>query len=94
MASTQESVVRSRVDKRTKEKAEKIIGKLGLNMSDAIRIYLKQIINHKGLPFDMKLPSATTVGALQEDMSKKKRYSSMNEFWDDMDIDLKDKKKK
>ncbi len=66
---TQDSVVRSRVDKTTKKEVEKIIQGLGLNMSDAIRIYLNQIILTNGLPFDIKLPSS---GELSEDLSRVK----------------------
>lgn len=39
-----------------KEKAEEILTKLGIPASLAITIFYKQIIFHKGLPFDVKLP--------------------------------------
>lgn len=39
-----------------KEQAEEILTKLGIPVSLAITIFYKQIIFHKGLPFDLKLP--------------------------------------
>lgn len=39
------------VDTKTKEEASKILSALGLSMSSAINIFLKQVIIHKGLPF-------------------------------------------
>ena len=39
------------VDTKTKEEASKILSALGLSMSSAINIFIKQVIIHKGLPF-------------------------------------------
>ena len=45
------SYLQIRVDKTLKENSKKILDKLGIDMSTAVRIYLKQIVNRKGLPF-------------------------------------------
>ena len=47
----------TRVDPEIKDKAEKILEQLGIPMSNAIGIFLRQIILHNGLPFDMTLPT-------------------------------------
>lgn len=47
----------TRVDPETKEQKEKILDQLGIPMSDAIKIFLKQVIFHQGIPFDVKLPA-------------------------------------
>lgn len=49
--------IRSRVDSDTKDKAQAIFESLGLSMSDAIRMFLKQSVLEKGLPFQVKLPN-------------------------------------
>jgi addiction module RelB/DinJ family antitoxin len=36
--------VRARIDKETKEKAEAVLKKMGLNLSTAIRMYLKHLV--------------------------------------------------
>ena len=42
------------VDTKTKNKAQNILAELGLSMSSAINIFLKQVINYEGLPFEIK----------------------------------------
>ncbi len=49
--------IRSRIDSDTKDKAQAIFESLGLSMSDAIRMFLKQSVLEKGLPFQVKLPN-------------------------------------
>lgn len=44
-----------RIDSKTKKKAELILDKLGLNLSYAISLYLKQIINKKRIPFEISI---------------------------------------
>jgi len=53
--SVKESYVRARVDDRLKRDSEVILHELGLTTTDAIRIFLHQVRQHKGLPFDLRL---------------------------------------
>ena len=46
--------VYTRVDPETKEQAEAILNQLGIPMSNAIGMFLKQIVMQRGIPFDMK----------------------------------------
>ena len=43
-----------RIDKSTKETSEKIFEELGLNMTTAINMFLRQVIRTKGIPFELK----------------------------------------
>lgn len=52
MASTNLNI---RTDKDIKEAAERIFGELGLNMTTAINIFLRQVIRENGIPFELKL---------------------------------------
>jgi len=61
-----EAFVRARVEPELKERSEKILGRLGLSTTEAIRIFLHQILLHHGLPFELKIPNATTVAAIRE----------------------------
>ena len=47
----------ARVEPNLKEDAEQILTELGIPMSNAIGMYLRQIVLHRGLPFDVKLPA-------------------------------------
>ena len=48
----------TRVDPETKEQAEAILNQLGIPMSNAIGMFLKQIVMQRGIPFDMKIPAS------------------------------------
>lgn len=60
---TRTANVYTRVDPDTKEQAEDILNQLGIPMSNAIGMFLKQVVLQRGMPFDMKLPSAAPVAA-------------------------------
>ena len=44
-----------RIDKEIKSKSEKIFEALGLNMSTAVNVFLRQVIQENGIPFEVKL---------------------------------------
>lgn len=46
----------ARVEPNIKDQAENILEQLGIPMSNAISIFLRQVVLHKGIPFDVKLP--------------------------------------
>lgn len=45
------STIQIRIDEKTKSKAQKILQKMGLDMSSAIKLYFHQIIQEEGIPF-------------------------------------------
>ena len=45
----------ARVEPEIKEQAELVLTELGIPMSNAINIFLRQIIIQRGIPFDLKL---------------------------------------
>ena len=57
-----------RTEKEVKLAAEKIFEELGLNMTTAINIFLRQTIRENGIPFELKLnvPNELTVTAIDE----------------------------
>jgi DNA-damage-inducible protein J len=57
--------VHSRIDENIKEQASFILGKIGLNVSDAIRLFLNQVVMRKGMPFPVCIPNAETINALE-----------------------------
>ena len=60
-AATRTANVFTRVDPETKEQAEAILNQLGIPMSNAIGMFLKQIVMQRGIPFDMKIPASIPV---------------------------------
>ncbi len=57
-----------RTDKEVKAAAERIFDALGLTMTTAINIFLRQTIRVNGIPFDLRLdvPNAATAAAIDE----------------------------
>ena len=51
----------ARIEPDVKEKAESILSTLGIPASSAINMFYKQIILQRGLPFEVKIPSAKPV---------------------------------
>ena len=49
-----------------KSEVEKILRTLGLNTTDAISIYFRQIRLKKGIPFPVEIPNAVTRKAIEE----------------------------
>ena len=47
--------VLSRVEPEIKEQAEQVLSRLGISMSNAIGLFLRQVIMQRGIPFDVKL---------------------------------------
>ena len=73
------SVVQFRIDDELKEQATEIYDKLGLDLSTAMRIFLKRSVAVRGLPFGMTLSedefaSDTEVMKLSESLMKKNEH--------------------
>lgn len=85
------STIQVRTDERTKKSAQRILDKLGLDLSTAINIYLVQIIEKQGIPFEILTENGMTPAQekkiLQEmEWAKKhgKRYKTAKEMHDDI----------
>lgn len=49
--------INMRVKKDLKNESEQILNSLGLSLSSAIDLFLVQVVNKRGIPFDVILPS-------------------------------------
>lgn len=58
---TRTANIYTRVDPETKDQAEMILSQLGIPMSNAIGMFLKQVVIQRGIPFEMKLPAIKPV---------------------------------
>jgi addiction module RelB/DinJ family antitoxin len=47
------AVVRARIDAELKAQASKVLASCGLELSDAIRLYLQQVVLQEGIPFSI-----------------------------------------
>lgn len=63
------SNVFARIEPEIKEQAESILGQLGIPMSNAIGLFLRQVVIQQGIPFDLKLVQRRliSIGSLSEE---------------------------
>ena len=54
------ATIQARIDPEIKLKAQGILKKLHISMSEAISMYLTQVTLQKGIPFDLKIPNELT----------------------------------
>ena len=82
-----------RIDELTKKQASELLAGLGMNLSEAVNIFLKQVVLRGGLPFEITYPEykPEVIEALEE--AKKishdpntPRFSSFAEALEDMDL--------
>jgi len=85
---TADTYVRARIDTETKERAADALEAMGLSISDAIRLLMLRIADERRLPFEVKVPSATTRKAIAElEAGKGKRFSSVDALMADLHAD-------
>ncbi len=83
-----DTVVRARIDEHVKAQAADVLGKMGLTVSDAIRLLMVRIAREKALPFDVRVPNAETIAAMEEARrGEGKRYASVTEVMKALNAD-------
>lgn len=60
------AAVHSRIEPEIKEQVERILYRLGLSPTEAIRMFYTQIMLQNGLPFEVRIPNHTTQQALAD----------------------------
>lgn len=57
------------IEPELKEQAEVVLKQLGISMSDAIGLFLRQVVLQRGIPFSLKLPhgSPLAIESLSEE---------------------------
>ena len=82
-----------RMDTELKKQADAMFSDMGLNMTTAMNMFLRQVVRQGRIPFEIAtdIPNAETVAAIKEmdDMLSgkipAKRYSSTKELFEDLE---------
>ena len=78
--------VRTRITPDLKEQATEVLSTCGLNVSDAVRLFLTKVVTEGGIPFVIKTPNATTIAAMKEgNRLAGKPGRSIQELFDDLE---------
>ena len=92
MAKSNTTNISIRMDKDLKTAAESLFEELGMNLSTAFNIFVRQSLREGGIPFKISegTPNRETVTAMLEAEriakdSSVKGYSSVDELFDDLD---------
>ena len=86
--SAADTYVRARIDSHTKERAAEALEAMGLTISDAIRLLMLRVADERCLPFDVKVPNATTRAAMAElEAGQGKRFASVDDLMADLNAD-------
>ena len=71
-----------RVEPDIKEQAEAVLEKLGIPMSNAVSIFLRQVVMQNGLPFEVKIPNTKplSISSLSEAELDMEMLKAHNDF--------------
>jgi DNA-damage-inducible protein J len=83
------SMLHIRVDDEIKTQASEALAAMGLSMSDAVRIFLKRVVNDQAFPLELKVPNAETRVAMEEARAMMKaseaKFASAQTLFDDLE---------
>lgn len=79
-----------RVEPSVKEKAEQTLRELGLSITEAVNVFLNQVILNDGIPFEIKKPKINkeTIQAMEDTKNGKnlsKTFDNVDEMFEELD---------
>lgn len=80
-----------RMEKKLKEQAENLFSELGMNMTTAFNIFVRQSVRQGKIPFEISLntPNDETIEAIQE-VQKMKKNRTLGKTYTDVDEMMKE----
>ncbi len=88
-----QSTIQLRIDAKTKREAKKTLANLGLDMSSAVKLFLRNVVITQSIPLDLVTENGYTVreelemlASAAEAKKYGKRYDNLDELFKDLDI--------
>ena len=88
-----QDTIQIRIDSKTKKAARQTLDELGLDMSSAVKMFLTNVVNRKGIPLDLRTENGFTLAQEQaliadtlEAKEKGKAYTDLDELFSDLDL--------
>lgn len=83
-------VLHVRVEPRVKKQAEKTLNDLGLSITEAINVFLNQVILNDGIPFEIKKPrfnkeTEQVIDDVKNGKNLSKNFDSVDEMFEELD---------
>jgi DNA-damage-inducible protein J len=92
MASPQ-STIQLRIDAKTKREAKKTLAELGIDMSSAVKLFLRNVVITQSIPLDLVTENGYTVrdelemiASAEEAKKNGKRFNNVDELMADLDL--------
>jgi DNA-damage-inducible protein J len=78
-----------RMDTELKKQAEQLFAELGMNMTTAFNVFVRQSVRQGGIPFEIKLdvPNAETIAAIDDvnnNRNMSRAFDSVEDFMRDL----------
>ena len=91
MAAKTDTSMTIRMNREIKQEAQEIFAALGMDMTTAINVFLRQAIYYRGFPFDVRMetPNEETKAALEE-VEQMKKDPSIGKAYTDVDVMMKE----
>ena len=79
-----------RVEPTVKKRAEKTLNDLGLSITEAVNVFLNQVILNDGIPFEIRKPrfNKETIQSLEDTKKEKnlsKTFDNVDEMFEELD---------
>jgi DNA-damage-inducible protein J len=58
--------ITARIEPKLKARAGRVLAKVGVSTTDAITMFLRQVVLRGGLPFEVRVPNSETRKAIEE----------------------------
>lgn len=88
---TKNTTIQIRIDKKTKRSAQKILDNIGLDLSSAIKLFLKTVTKTHSIPFELRTENGFTkaqelkiVREYEETIREGKMYDTYDEMVKDI----------
>jgi DNA-damage-inducible protein J len=86
--STKDDRIQARIEPELKRSAEAIFRKIGISSGEAIRMFYSQVQLRGGIPFDVRIPNADTLEAMEElNSGKGERFTSVDDIFESWEQD-------
>jgi len=91
--------ITARIEPKLKARAARVLATVGVTTTDAITMFLRQVVLRNGLPFEVRVPNAETRRAIEElenagTRSKLKRHATVNDMFGDVTLRKKKRTKR
>lgn len=82
---TKTGYINVRVENNLKGKAERVLRRVGVNTSNAVTMFLRQVVIRQGIPFEVRVPNKESRKAVRElRAGKGKSYATTDEMFEDI----------